>query len=772
MPGSGKTLRIGGVAPTDWVVTENPGGGLTAAMGVRALRQLTEFLTVVAGGHDAPAARRAAVQHAAAALGADVAAIVSGGTVTVSAGDPANPVPADDLVAAATGTPPGSYAVGAVAGPAPAHLVLARSGGAFTDGELTLVSGMAEALGVILRSLDTLESERRQADRLVGDLRERRRLLEHLAAIRWAVARREPLPQILDGITAGARELLGAATVGLTLIEDADPSAATLRSGSDLPPGIRAATHPVPLPAAGVAGQAMLHDELVQATGDRESPSADPAAAMAVPVHGEGAVIGCLVAGTDDPEREWDKHDQDVLRAFAEHAGLAVSEAKALAATHRERPDPLTGLAGRALFISRLEEASTSGSGGSGVTGVTALLIDLDRFTVVNDSFGHAAGDLLLAAVADRIRNCLRAGDLAARLGGDEFAVLMPGTADDAVLVAQRILAAVRAPFDLDGREAYVTGSAGIASAGAGEPGGSAAQRVMLHADLAMDRAKKLGKDRYELFGPDLLAAFRAGRDLESDLRRAVLRNEFRVRYQPIVRLAGGAITGLEALVRWQHPTRGLIPPLDFVPLAEETGMIVGIGEFVLREACRQVARWNAHRRATLGPGTAPLSISVNLSAVQLEQPGLPDLVADVLARTGLPPACLVLELTESVLVAHGSATAGRLSDLKALGVRLAIDDFGTGYSSLAYLRQFPVDIIKIDKSFVDDVGDVPAASALTEGIIQLGQALALSTVAEGIEDAAQLDRLTRGRCELGQGFYFARPLDETGMSELLLPPP
>jgi EAL domain-containing protein (putative c-di-GMP-specific phosphodiesterase class I) len=259
--------------------------------------------------------------------------------------------------------------------------------------------------------------------------------------------------------------------------------------------------------------------------------------------------------------------------------------------------------------------------------------------------------------------------------------------------------------------------------------------------------------------------SFQKHLEMEADLRRAVLRHEFQLRFQPIVRLATGEISGLEALVRWQHPERGMIPPLDFIPLAEETGMIVPIGEWVLREACHQAARWNEKRTQEQW-----LTVSVNLSAVQLDRTDLPDVVAAALTDSGLPAHRLVIELTESLLVDHRQETLERLHAIKALGVRLAIDDFGTGYSSLAYLRRFPVDIIKIDKSFVDDVGDVPAAAALTLGIIQLGQALQLSTVAEGIEDAGQLSELADGNCELGQGYYFAEPLTTAAMQELLFP--
>jgi diguanylate cyclase (GGDEF)-like protein len=419
--------------------------------------------------------------------------------------------------------------------------------------------------------------------------------------------------------------------------------------------------------------------------------------------------------------------------------------------------DSLTGLAGRAQFVTRMESAFTAPPGG----GVGALFVDLDRFKVVNDSLGHAAGDLLLVGVADRIRTCLRDGDTAARLGGDEFAVLRPGLSGvgELVPVARRILQALREPFDLAGTETFVSSSIGIAH---GEIGVQDAQELMIRADLAMYQAKKLGKDRIEVFRPAMREAFQVALRMEADLRRAVVRHEFELRYQPIVQLRSGEITGLEALVRWQHPERGIIAPVEFIPLAEETGMIVPIGDWVLREACRQVADWNARRAGK------PLTVSVNLSALQLDRGDLPELVGAALAESGLAPKCLVIELTESLLVDDRESTMRQLTQVKALGIRLAIDDFGTGYSSLAYLRRFPIDIIKIDKSFVDDVGDEPTAAALTLGIIQLGQTLRLSTIAEGIEHLDQLNELADGNCELGQGYYFAEPLTDEAMGDLL----
>jgi diguanylate cyclase (GGDEF)-like protein len=555
----------------------------------------------------------------------------------------------------------------------------------------------------------------------------------------------------------------------LNLLDRDDPSRASMTAFTGVPVETAIRLQHLPLPVAGASGMAILSDELTMVTDYPASPIAMPsmsahrlASVMATPVHENGLVVGSLTVGTYGRMREWDKPAQEVLEAYAEHVSLALTDARTLEAMNQAFHDSLTGLASRALFLTRMEEQLAGGS-------LAVLFVDLDRFKVINDSLGHAAGDRLLVEVADRIRACLRDQDTAARLGGDEFAVLLPGLggADEARPIADRILEALREPFQLQPGagesytgESYISSSIGVAFS---EAAGHGAEELMVHADLAMYHAKKQGKDRVELFAPEMEEVFQATIALETDLRRAVVRHEFELRYQPIVHLRSGEITGVEALIRWRHPEMGIVAPLDFIPLAEETGMIVPIGEWVLREACARVAEWNLRR-------DKPLSVSVNLSAVQLEQADLPEMVRSILAETGLPPHSLVLELTESLMVDHRPETLRRLEALKALGTRLAIDDFGTGYSSLAYLRQFPVDIIKIDKSFVDDVVDEPTAAALTHGIIQLGQALQLSTIAEGIEHAGQLNSLTGGNCEMGQGYYFAEPLTDEALNELLFP--
>ncbi len=428
---------------------------------------------------------------------------------------------------------------------------------------------------------------------------------------------------------------------------------------------------------------------------------------------------------------------------------------------HQAFHDPLTGLANRALVKEHIEHALTRAQRSGDRPAI--LFLDLDDFKTVNDSLGHAVGDALLTGVASRLRDCVRAGDTVARLGGDEFVILLDdtGRGDEAVPVARKALDALRHPFAINDKQIHVGVSIGIA---AGDPGVDDADTLLRNADVAMYDAKSRGKSRYAVYHPGMYAAVVERMELEADLRRAVERGEFVLHYQPIVDLSGGRMTGVEALVRWQHPVRGLIPPLSFISAAEETGLIVPLGRWVLFEACREIQRWR-----DLYPEMAPLSMSVNLSGRQLQHAEIVDDVAAALAETGLNPHALVLEITESVMMQDTEAAITKLHAIKALGVRLAIDDFGTGYSSLSYLQRFPVDILKVDKSFLDNLGVGAERSDLAQAIIALGHTLNLQTVAEGIEHADQLDRLRVLRCDSGQGYLFSRPVDGAAIEALLL---
>ncbi|HEU5108022.1 MAG TPA: EAL domain-containing protein, partial [Micromonosporaceae bacterium] len=664
------------------------------------------------------------------------------------------------------------YAVAApLGGEVAGHLVVARSGeDGFSIDELSLLRSMARVLELTLATLRTIDAERRQADeknRLLASLRERQRLLETLSVIQRAITRRAPLQDILDAITAGARDLLRDDAAGLYVLDPDDPEVLLLFSSTGLPPGLNRALWRLPVAGTGVVSQAARRDGLVVFDDYQHSPDAVPAAAaasiqaaMAAPVHEHSTVVGSLAIASFTAGRAYTDADREVLAVFAEHVSLALTDARTREELDLAFHDSLTGLANRALFLDRLEHALTRTSQDGSKLAV--LFVDLDRFKNVNDSLGHTAGDELLIGVAERLRACLGPDDTAARLGGDEFAVLCEDCDRAEVTgTAQHIIDRLRAPFLLGGHETFIDASVGISFSG----GPQSAAELIRDADLAMYQAKKRGKGRYEIFHPELRTTFLRNLDIEARLRQAIGRGDLVLHYQPMVRLADGGIAGVEALVRWRSGHEEVIAPEDFIPLAEETGLIVAIDEWVLWQACRQGGRWN--RRAARGPGH-PLSVSVNLSTRQLQQPGLPDLISRALDATGLAPESLILELTESRLMQDEETTSARLRELKALGVRVAIDDFGTGYSSLAYLRQFPADIVKIDKSFV--AGAVPRSdgAALARAIVHLGHTLRLTTVAEGVETAAQLDELRAAGCDLAQGFYLGSPMEPDEITRLL----
>ena len=442
-----------------------------------------------------------------------------------------------------------------------------------------------------------------------------------------------------------------------------------------------------------------------------------------------------------------------------------ITERKALAEqlAHQAFHDPLTGLANRALLLDRIEHALSSARRKPG-SRLAVLYLDLDDFKTVNDGLGHEAGDVLLRMAGTRIADSLRPGDTACRLGGDEFAVLLEDLPNPSLAyeVGGRLLEALRAPFELDAGVVSLNASLGIV---VGTGGGDDAASLLRNADLAMYRAKGQGKGRFEIYEAGMHAAVVERLALKAELRRGVDAGEFEPHYQPIVDLHSGATVGVEALVRWNHPTRGLLPPAAFIELAEETALIVPLGTQVLRRACADAAAW----RVRLGEH-APRSISVNLSVRQLQHPTVVQEVAAALRDSGLPAEALVLEITESTLLDDADAAATRLDELKALGVRVALDDFGTGYSSLSYLGRFPVDVLKIDKSFIDALGSVATdQSALVGAIVGLGTTLGVQVTAEGIEESEQLAHLLQLGCQLGQGYYFARPLPAAALEQRLV---
>jgi diguanylate cyclase (GGDEF)-like protein len=434
---------------------------------------------------------------------------------------------------------------------------------------------------------------------------------------------------------------------------------------------------------------------------------------------------------------------------------------------HEALHDPLTGLANRALLRDRAEHALLRASR-RGALPLAMIFLDLDNFKTVNDSLGHAAGDALLVEASHRLLACVRASDTVARLGGDEFAIFIEEATDgeSCALVTARILAAMERPFTLERRDLFVGASLGVAMAAQGE----SADDLLRNADVAMYMAKTRGKGRFEYFQPEMRTLAMDRMELETDLRLALDAQQFVLHYQPIVILETGAITGVEALVRWQHPRRGLLAPAEFIPAAEETGMIVPLGAWVLREACRQAAIW--HRlQAEDGGDASPLAVSINVSGRQLMTAQLVDDVRSALIGSGIAPQTVILELTESVLAEQTEPVLETLRALKMLGVRLAIDDFGTGYSSLGSLHQLPIDILKIAKPFIDHIDETRGRHALAHAIITLGNTLAVRTIAEGIELPGQSDRLLQLGCELGQGFHFSHPLSAAELEPQLVGP-
>ena len=476
-------------------------------------------------------------------------------------------------------------------------------------------------------------------------------------------------------------------------------------------------------------------------------------ASVSAPITVAGETVGYIVAGvTSDAERlAITPRLADRLKGLAAQASIAISNARLVdqirfQAVH----DPLTGLPNRALILDRTEQMSARSRRTQ--VQVAALFIDLDGFKDVNDTLGHGVGDQLLQAVTERLSVTMRESDTIGRLGGDEFVVLVDGTTMDAgpELVAERLLDVLRAPFDLEvaaGGPLTLTASIGIAAGVR-----PTAAELLRDADIALYAAKAAGKNCFVAFEPEMHTAVQDRHLLDMDLREALPAHQYFLVYQPIFNLASGETTGVEALLRWNHPKRGVVEPNAFIPILEDSGMIVDVGQWVLEEACNQGVAWQA-----LG---YKLDVSVNVSARQLETDRLIDDVDCALRSSGFDPSSLIIEITETAIMKNVSAVVPRLAALKATGVRIAIDDFGTGYSSLAYLQQFPVDTLKIDRSFISSMADSPESGALIRTLVQLGKTLGLETLAEGIEESEQYSQLEREQCDSGQGYLYARPLE------------
>lgn len=605
--------------------------------------------------------------------------------------------------------------------------------------------------------------------------REKHERLELLYESSRILQRSPELDSALVALLEHARGMFRAEMTEIQLFSD-DGSADTIRTlcRVDLPPQVMV-PHVLPLTStlrsrAGSGNRAFLAGQLDSAGDGRTIHQA-----MVAPLIGEHQLIGVMIVANRMGEgSRYATDDLRLLETLANQAAVALENGQleqSLAELTRLKEqldhlayhDPLTGLGNRWLFVEQVELRLRSAETGSLPI---VFFLDLDDFKVVNDTLGHEAGDKLLAAVGERITSCLREGDIAARLGGDEFAVLLgPGTGMDAAVgIAMRLLDEIGASFHIAGEQIVGGVSIGIAAARSAT---ETATELLRDADVAMYTAKSDGKRRFAVFEPTIHRAIVARHELGSQLASGILRNELEVFYQPIVDLANGRIHGIEALVRWHHPVRGIVEPDEFIRLAEENGSILALGRVVLAESCRVVRGWQRSR-----PAGTRLRLAVNLSSRQLQHADFLAEMSAVLEETGFDPRDLVLEMTETVMFHDVEATIAKLLALKARGVRIAVDDFGTGYSSLGYLRRFPVDVLKIAREFIDiRAGDMSTSAqtwSFAEAIIALGRTLGLSMVAEGIEEPDQLDRVRRLGCDLGQGFLFSRPVTATRLASLL----
>ncbi len=610
---------------------------------------------------------------------------------------------------------------------------------------------------------------------VISDITERKRAeaeLERRAAQQSAVARLgehalegATTAELMHEAVAVAADSLGVEIAGVCeLVEDED--ALLLRSSigvAETAGGLR-----VPTGAGSQSGYTIVSGAPVVVkdwtTEQRFAQSAlslelGARSGVSVAIVSRRGPFGVLIVQSHEP-RAYARGDVDFLQALANVLADALErQATEDRIRHRALHDALTGLPNRVLFLDRLDQALSRQRRSKSAAGV--LFLDLDDFKLVNDSLGHQVGDELLAAVAPRIKQAVRASDTVARFGGDEFGILLENVSGDreAVETAQRIAAVFTRPFVLAGREHFVTTSTGIAIA----RGGELAEELIRDADAAMYRAKEHGRARYELFDEVMRSRAIARLRVENDLRRALERHELRLDYQPIITLHGHQIVQVEALLRWDHPERGIVSPSDFIPVAEENGLIEPIGRWVLEQACRQAVEWQTGR-----PGAAPVCMSVNLSTIQVAKRGVADAVAEVLAVTHLPPHCLSLEVTESAMLRDVATLADSLHALKALGLRIVLDDFGTGSSSLGYLTHLPLDAIKVDRSFVDGLGHDRRDTAITQAIVAMAQALSLQVVGEGVETEEQAEALSALGCQLAQGFLFAPPVAPAAIERML----
>ncbi len=615
---------------------------------------------------------------------------------------------------------------------------------------------------------------------VLSDVTERKRAeaeLERRAAQQAAVARlgehaleRVEISELMDEAVTAAAQILG---VELAAVAELVPGGRSLQARATFGPvSPSSANASAPAGIRSQGGYTLLcgRPVVVVDWGREDRFECSPVLAavgarsgLTVAIEGRDGPFGVLGVHSTSV-REYSSGDINFVQSLAN----VLADALARQATeddirHQALHDALTGLPNRVLFLDRLEQALARMRRHSALAAV--LFLDIDRFKLINDSLGHQAGDELLAVVAPRLKQAVRPSDTVARFGGDEFGILLEEipTERDAIATAERVAAVFARPIVLDGNEHFVTTSVGIALAQGGEP----ADALIRDADAAMYRAKERGRARYELFDEVMRGRAIDRLRVENDLRRALERDELRLYYQPVISMRRQSVVSVEALLRWEHPDRGLVLPGEFISIAEEIGLIRDIGRWVLEHACMQGALWYQSR-----PDAAPITLSVNLSPVQLAHSDLPDTVAALLRATGLDPACLSLEITESVLLTEADDMTKTLLALTSLGVQIVLDDFGTGYSSLAYLTRLPIDTLKVDRSFVEGLGTEDRGSAVTEAIISMAAALSLQVIAEGVETEIQVAELRRLGCDLVQGFYFSQPVPAEQITDLLYSDP
>ena len=749
-----------------------------------AAQQLAEFLALLTSFDDERSATPRMVERAAEMLDADGVALIDEERVLAATGPPAEVAGSSQLWDVAVGKRasieiPGRGEADAVAAPVDepegSALIFARLGEPFVPEELDLMRGIARVMALGLRTVRLLETERglradteMQAEentKLLVALRERQVLLERITGIQRSIVAQRALHEIFDQVLEASCELLGD-EVGLLRMRDAGSARSSVVASLGVSQEFLAARRRTGSPGLGALaiaeGRLVVVDKHTESL-VRQAPSEWATeglrAGMAAPLFERSELVGSLGIASRDPNRAYSTRDQQVLLALAEHTSLALNHARALDdVVHEAFHDSLTGMPNRALFLDRVSHALTRADRTSTAVGV--LVVDLDDFKTVNDSLGHGVGDALLIQVAGRLASSLRPADTLARLGGDEFAVLLEevGDAGDTARTADAVLEALSHPFTVAGREVWLNGSVGIAL------GSSEAETLLRDADLAMYRAKADGKGRYQAFEPGMHTEIMERLELEVELKGAIERGELTLVYQPIFSLRTGAIAGLEALVRWQHPTRGLIPPARFIPLAERSGTIDDLGRWVLHAATHQGALWRARYPALPG-----IQVGVNVSAAQLRGPGLVSHVAEALETAQLSPDGLTLEVTETALMDDLDGAVRRLDELKELGIEIAVDDFGTGHSSLRYLQRLPLDNLKIAKPFVDEIENPDPKPPVLRAVLDLTDVFNLRPVAEGIERPEQAARLLELGCELGQGHLLSKPVKAADADELLL---